>query len=83
MTANMWDDVGNKIIHVYVRILFDTIPTLTMIKYIHMNIEGQTIVIIQLSGILICCLTCDTTDSSCKVSARQFEYYLVAWGYNI
>ena len=37
MAADIQADIGDNIIHAYVRLEFEAIPTLTAIAYIHMN----------------------------------------------
>ena len=47
--VNMQADVGDEIIHAYVRLPFDTIPISRMITDIHTKVEGKTITNFHLS----------------------------------
>ena len=70
MTANIRADVGGDIIHVYVRLPFDMIPTSMKIAYIHTNGELQTIASIQSARRSLNFLGCGARDDYHKGEAR-------------
>ena len=49
MMANIRTDIGDKIIHEYLKLPFEKIPTSTEITFIHTTGKGQTVRSIQLS----------------------------------
>ena len=73
-TDNTRAGVGYEVIHVYVQLRFDMIPTSTVIMYINMNIEVHTITSVQLFRRLLCCLACNTRDNYRKVVVQEIEY---------
>ena len=81
--AKMRSDIGDKIIHAYVPLPFDMIPTSTPITYIWMNREGHIITRIQSDRRLIHCLACNTRGNYRKGAELLIEYYPVEWEYNL